>query len=148
MDTRQDSHVRAGDGAQRIVEALLRPPPLRDEEWEGAFTGTAGSTEGFAFHMRGRLLLGSGLVSGTGRAVDLRTPHDGVSLDGSEEAGAVRVDLWFDEPGVAARPLACDGTLSGDGTRIEGAWTVDCLNPGECDCGGGRGTFALRRVTA
>ena len=148
MGTRVGTVRDTDDAVLRLVGDALETPPLRDEEWEGTFEGTAGSTEGFSFAMRGRIRHGAGLIAGTGRIVDFRTPNDGLSLDGMVTGGAVAMGLWFDEPDVAREPLACEGVLSTDGDRISGDWTVACLDPAGCDCGGGRGRFDLRRVPA
>jgi hypothetical protein len=52
------------------------------------------------------------------------------SLSGSRHGGAVAFVKTYDGDNPLYRPIAYEGTLSGDGTKIEGRWTISGILSG------------------
>lgn len=116
-----------------------------DYHWEGPFDITRGDVDD-SFILRAMIGFHGDLVEGSGDIHLANSEAMGeVSLTGDRNGGALRFSLWFTD--VEARaPVECSGELSLDEQRITGDWSFECLDPENCGCGGGAGTFTLDRV--
>jgi hypothetical protein len=93
--------------------------------WNGLYTYSDGRSTAFV----ATLIESGGVLSGTTHEPSTASANLGAtlfaSLVGSRSDCSVRFTKTYDRPGVFHRsPIVYEGALNGDGTEIEGRWTI------------------------
>ena len=73
----------------------------------------------------------------------MRVPAD---IEGELTDTQALLDVHMQEGAMRRAPFNCAGAAKTDGQQFEGEWTMPCLDPVNCGCGGDRGAFWLTRV--
>jgi hypothetical protein len=135
--------------ARIMPKPVHRPKPKQDKHrWEGRLKGETGSAAKADFHIIAELCFCGGEVTGKGCSPEF--PYSAVkeqrtfAVSGSEAAGHVMIEVRFDYGYFATRPFLLSGDMDGERRTITGIWTYTC-GP-DCDCGGSRGSFELKRI--
>jgi hypothetical protein len=116
-----------------------------DYHWEGPFDVTRGEAED-SFIVRAMIGFHGDLIEGSGELHLTNDDGEGpITITGDRTGGDVRFSIWFAD-GEARSPLDCEGEMSADEQTMKGDWSFECLDPENCGCGGGGGTFTLERV--
>jgi hypothetical protein len=133
---------------KKQLPAELTPvePETVEEYWEGELDGQTGSTAGIWLDFRATLRFWRDAISGSGSGKDFPLGQEALSITGHTQGGSVELLIWLDAEGLTSKPLVCIGLLDAAAGTIAGAFSVDCMSPRTCTCGGGGGQFALRRV--
>ena len=120
------------------------PQPLR-EHWEGKFEGRDGSTCELVFDVIAQLSFFGGGLEGDGFAPAFPADQEKLTFTGSKYDHHVDFETWLDVEHLGRKPFVCIGTVDLDAGTMDGNFTVDCIDPEDCGCGGGAGRFSLRR---
>ncbi|MGX4801635.1 hypothetical protein [Bradyrhizobium guangdongense] len=128
--------------------SLLPTTEAQKEEWEGHFVGEAGSMAGFSFDLLATFHFFAGAIEGVGHGIGFPVGEEKITLNGVNTSSSTEIDIWLDANGVDKKPLVCIGMLDLRVGKIEGQFTVDCLDASSCGCGGGNGHFEMNRRRA
>jgi hypothetical protein len=139
---------------------LVRIPPKTNLEipklepemarpWEGEFHATFPKTGNtYIVPIKAVITLAASIIEGRGRS--LSYPTHGSDADrmfeitGTHAFGKVAFQCWF--AGINAHlPWSCEGEVNGARDYILGTWSMDCLRPSTCGCGGPSGPFELKQ---
>lgn len=135
--------------APRAALAIPRPRPAPERPWEGEFKARFRSGGSYIVPVKLVVQLRANMIEGKGRS--LTYPRWGsdaersFELTGTRQGAGLAFDLWFAASSVAHRPWSCDAALNAGGDVINGNWSMACLDPVDCDCGGPSGAFELKR---
>lgn len=135
-----------------VIDDLARcaTAPQNEHNWEGTFTGSAGSADGFTVTIKANITFATDLIEGVGRAVNLSADAPAgageLAISGTQHEDVVHFELWFGAAEMARESFSATGILSADGREMLGRWTVGCFDPQACGCSGGGGEFKLKRV--
>ncbi|MFN7054316.1 hypothetical protein [Hyphomonas sp.] len=126
------------------------PDPLQESPWEGIFTANFQTGRSYRVPLKAVLRVNDSLLDGSGRSLgypqNTAEKNRTFSISGSRRQSFVAFDIWFDLSSIAHRPWMCEGQLNDSGDLITGNWSMQCLDPPECACGGPSGPFELKRV--
>lgn len=122
-----------------------------EQHWEGVLKGEHGSAKTGRVEVKARLRFQNAVLDGRGVTHTFPTRLRGqpCEFDVSgviEGDGDLAFQLWFIEPEIGHVPFELEGALSSNGARMTGAWTCACFYPDRCGCGGGGGSFRLKKV--
>ena len=122
------------------------PEPLR-EHWEAHFQGTGGSTAELAFDAVAELSFFGGALEGDGFAAAFPTNQEKLTFTGANYDRYVDFETWLHVVDLGRKPFVCIGTVDLGAGTMAGSFTVDCIEPETCGCGGGSGQFSMCRAT-
>ena len=113
------------------------------------------------FHGAGRRFRGRAVIDfdGAERVISQRVAmvvsHEGaisggrmeVDVEGLVTGGDITVDVYILDAPFRHNGFKAVGRRTLDGEAYEGRYSMECVNPETCGCGGMEGPFALRRLS-
>ncbi len=133
--------------AKPTLEVLKLNPEMA-RPWEGEFHATFPTGNTYIVPVKAVITLAASLIEGQGRS--LSYPTRGCDADrkfeitGTNNLSKVAFQCWF--AGINAHlPWSCEGEMNRGRDYIVGTWSMDCLRPSTCGCGGPSGPFELKQ---
>jgi hypothetical protein len=99
--------------------------------------------------MRIKLCVTATVIEGQARGVDFpyqRRESKEFAVIGSINACLADFELHSEGAMLRTTPFVCSGEISKDERRISGIFSLGCFSGFACGCGGGTGSFDLRRI--